>query len=237
MISSFSKVLVTKADFQNKETLTYLTSTLNYLLDAKIVPILNTNDAISHPECKDIEGAVNINDNDSLAARLATMTGSDLLLLMSDVEGVYNRPPSEQGSRLLHTFNPKKDGNISCGEKSNVGTGGMESKLNAAKFAVENNCSVIICNGKKSNAILDSVKGKKVGTFFTSETASFSVEALAMNARNGGRVMQNLSAEKRSNIIKDYARSLLDNVKAITEANNLDLDLAKKNSNITCIFY
>ncbi len=180
-----AQVLVTKADFQNEQTLNNLKSTLNYLMDAKIVPILNTNDAVAHPECNDIDGAVNINDNDSLAARLATMTQSDLLLLMSDVEGVYNAPPSQPNARFLHSFNPKSPevNSIDFGEKSNVGTGGMESKINAAKFALENNVSVIICNGKKQNAIVDSVKGKKVGTFFTNESQSVSVESLAMNGK------------------------------------------------------
>ena len=176
------KVLVTKADFQNQQTLNNLKSTLNYLLESNIVPILNTNDAIAYPECKDIDGAVNINDNDSLAARLATMTDSDLLLLMSDVEGVYNKPPSETGSRIFYNFNPQVDGKgINFGEKSNVGTGGMESKISAARFALENNCSVVICNGKKQNAIVDIVKGKKVGTFFTNEAQGISNEILAMN--------------------------------------------------------
>jgi delta-1-pyrroline-5-carboxylate synthetase len=173
--------LVTKADFQNESTLNKLRSTLNYLLDANIVPILNTNDAIAHPECQDLPGSVNINDNDSLAARLATMLDSDLLLLMSDVEGVYTRPPSEAGSRLLHTVSVKSESSVSFGDKSNVGTGGMESKISAARFAVQNHCSTIICNGKKPNAIIDCVKGKKVGTFFNNEAQAFSIESLAMN--------------------------------------------------------
>ncbi len=172
---------MTKSDFQNEDTLNKLRFTLTYLLDANVVPILNTNDSIAHPECKDVAGAVNINDNDSLAARIATMIDSDLLLLVSDVEGVYTKPPSEAGSRLLHTFNVRNNSSISFGNKSNVGTGGMESKISAARFAVENHCSTIICNGKKPNAIVDSVKGKKVGTFFNSEAQTFSIESLAMN--------------------------------------------------------
>lgn len=151
-----------------------------------MVPILNTNDAIAYPPemTKDVDGALNINDNDSLAAKLATMIDSDLLLIMSDVEGVYNCPPSEPDARLLHTFAPRNDAReISFGQKSNVGTGGMESKIKAAAFAVDNNCSVIICNGKKQNAIVDSVKGKKIGTFFTNDVdpRSVSVEQLAAN--------------------------------------------------------
>lgn len=179
-------MLVTKSDFRSEHTLKNLQTTLNYLLDAKIVPILNTNDAIEYPpeQTKDIEGSLNINDNDSLAAKLATLIDSDLLLIMSDVEGVYNRHPSEQGARLLSSFSTRNDlKQISFGEKSTVGTGGMESKINAAAFAVNNNCSVIICNGKQQNAIVDCVKGKKVGTFFTNDTSvnSANIETMAID--------------------------------------------------------
>lgn len=141
-------------------------------MDAKIVPILNTNDAISYPpeKSRDFEGALNINDNDSLAAKLATMINSDLLLIMSDVNGVYNFPPSEPGSRLLDHFCPKTDKKlVNFGQKSNVGTGGMESKLIAAEYALKNDCSVLICNGKQQNAIVDSLNGKKIGTFFSNQ--------------------------------------------------------------------
>ena len=176
--------MVTKADFQSEFTLNNLQKTLDYLLDSNTVPILNTNDAIAYPKekCEDSNGsAINVNDNDSLAAKLATLINSDLLLIMSDVDGVYNCPPSQSGSRLLHTFSPKHDAKmISFGEKSNVGTGGMESKISAADFALDKNCSVVICNGKSNNAIMDCINGKKIGTFFTKEPTS-SVESLAMN--------------------------------------------------------
>lgn len=179
--------MVTKADFRSEYTLQNLVSTLNYLLEANIVPILNTNDAISYPpeitqDVPSVDPTLNINDNDSLAAKLATLMRSDLLLIMSDVDGVYNMPPSETDSRLFSLFVPKLHGAaISFGEKSNVGTGGMESKIKAASYAVENDCSVVICNGKLPNAIVDTVRGKKIGTFFAPDLDmnSLSVESLA----------------------------------------------------------
>lgn len=180
---------MTKADFQSEHTIEHLKNTLNCLIDSKIVPILNTNDAVSLPpektNCKD--GVLNINDNDSLAAKLATMIDSDLLLLMTDVNGVYNCPPSETDSKLLDTFTPQKHMHlVSFGQKSSVGTGGMESKISSANFALDNNCSVIICNGKQQNAIVDSLNGKKVGTFFSkeSDSSAFMVEKIAQNGLN-----------------------------------------------------
>lgn len=205
-------------------------------MEAKIVPILNTNDAIGYPPelTKDVDGALNINDNDSLSAHLASMIKSDLLLLMSDVNGVYNRPPNEPGSRLLDTLCPAEDKNmLNFGQKSNVGTGGMESKITAAEYALKNDCSVIICNGKQQNAIVDCLNGKKVGTFFTNEPVPsiVSVENMAISSRNGGRILQTLAADKRSKIIRDYAQLLLANSRQIYEANTLDIELARKNSN------
>lgn len=179
--------MVTKADFRSEYTLQNLVSTLNYLLEANIVPILNTNDAISYPpeSTRDVttDPSLNINDNDSLAAKLATLMHTDLLLIMSDVDGVYNMPPTETDARLFSLFVPKiHRPAISFGEKSNVGTGGMESKIKAAAYAVENDCSVVICNGKLPNAIVDTVRGKKIGTFFAPDLdmSSLSVENLAM---------------------------------------------------------
>lgn len=209
-------------------------------MDAKIVPILNTNDAIGYPPelTKDVDGALNINDNDSLSAHLASMVKSDLLFLMSDVNGVYNCPPDQPGSRLMETFCPADDKNlINFGEKSNVGTGGMESKIIAAEYALKNDCSVIICNGKQQNAIIDCIKGKKVGTFFTNEfiPSIVNVENLAIDSRNGGRLLQNLTDDKRSKIIRDYSQLLLANSRQIYEANMMDIELAQKNSKLWLI--
>ena len=122
-----AQVLVNKLDFYNEYTRENLMSTLNALIDLNIVPILNTNDAIaSKPSLDssyDIKGLISISDNDSLAARLAVLIGSDLLLIMSDVNGLYTKPPTESDSHLIDTFNPNNKSSIEFGDKSNVGTG------------------------------------------------------------------------------------------------------------------
>ena len=166
-----AQVLVTKADFYNEFTRQNLTSTLNELLDLNIVPILNTNDAIAAPPEKnvDLKGVISIKDNDSLAARVADLVKSDLLVIMSDVEGLYNVPPTETNSRLLSSFNPRAEMSVvNFGDKkSKVGTGGMSSKVQAATWALEKNCSVVICNGQRENAITGIIQGKQIGTFFS----------------------------------------------------------------------
>lgn len=166
---------MTNADFGREYTLKSLVSALDSLFAADIVPILNSNDAISYPPeeiSRDIEGSsFKINDNDSRAAKLATRIRSDLLLIMSDVDGVYDRHPAEEGATLLSTFVPELHQKvIRFGEKSNVGNGGMESKIRAACYALENDCTVVICNGKLQNSIVDCVNGKNVGTLFSNSS-------------------------------------------------------------------
>lgn len=235
---STAQVLVTKADFYNEYTRQNLQATLNELLTMNIVPILNTNDAIVAPPEKnvDLKGVISIKDNDSLAARLAVMINSDLLLIMSDVDGLYNKPPNERDSFLLHSFNPKSNmKNVNFGsykQKSKVGTGGMSAKVQAATWALENNCSVVICNGQHENAITSIVDGKRIGTHFSNLDIKVgdiqpNNEQLAVRARDGGRILQNLPTQKRAEIIRDYAKKLLENKTQIMEANKQDLDAAR----------
>ena len=129
-----------------------------------------------------------IHDNDALAAYLATEVNADLLILISDVDGVYNKPPGSEDARLLHTFTPKqlqtnnqnKENKIEFGSKSSVGLGGMESKVSSALWALEKGTSVVICNGSQTNAISSILNGKKIGTFFTlKDNQSVNVEQLA----------------------------------------------------------
>ena len=173
----------------NKYTRENLQATLNELLALNIVPILNTNDAVApQPQINfDLQGVISIKDNDSLAARLAVLIESDLLLIMSDVDGLFNVPPTEPDSRLLHSFSPKYESSVvSFGEKSKVGTGGMQSKVQAAAWALDNKCSVVICNGQHENAIVEIINGKRIGTFFTNhEITSTTIPPIEVQAIKG----------------------------------------------------
>jgi delta-1-pyrroline-5-carboxylate synthetase len=168
-----AQVLVTKSDFYNADSRKNLQATLDELLNLNIIPILNTNDAVAPYTDTDAEvtaakDAIVINDNDSLAARLAVLISADLLLIMSDVNGLYTGPPDVEGSRLLHTFCPKQDSQIiAFGARSKGGTGGMESKVKCASWALDHNVGVVISNGKIDKGILNIVDGKNIGTFFT----------------------------------------------------------------------
>jgi len=223
------QVLVTKQDFFNDDTREQLFNTIRELMALNIIPIINTNDAVSPPPQDSVmQGTLNITDNDSLASRVAVDINADLAILMSDVDGIYDRPPKDDGAQLLHYFNPKNTDKIKFGDKSNFGTGGMESKVKSAGFALDHGCSVIICNGMKYNTIRSIMAGENIGTMFSPlEVEGTSVSVLAKNARSGSRKLNSLAPEDRAEIIRHLATSLLSNEKEIMEANEKDLTAAK----------
>lgn len=233
-----AQVLVTKPDFSNDESRKNLHSTLSELIRLNIIPILNANDAVAPPpeQDKDLSGVfrnsgqvISLKDNDSLAARLAVEMNADLLILMSDVNGLYTSPPGTDGSRLIHTYSPSTDNTSVVFEgKSRVGLGGMESKVKAATWAVQNGVSVVICNGTEEKAILNITKGKQVGTFFTTaQVTGTPVELQAMQAREGSRALQSISAQDRADIIYKLANSLIDRKDEILSANKKDVSEAE----------
>jgi len=224
------QVLVTKQDFINDDTRGQLFNTLREMLALNIIPIINTNDAVSPPPAETTApGVLNITDNDSLASRVAVDVGADLAILMSDVDGIYDRPPKEDGANLLPYYNPNRAQNIQFGAKSDYGTGGMESKVQSACYALDHGCTVIICNGMKYNTIRNIMAAQNIGTMFTPLEFSpkANVECLAKNARQGSRRMVSLLPEQRADIIRHLAGSLLTNEREILAANEKDLAAAQ----------
>ncbi|XP_026496335.2 delta-1-pyrroline-5-carboxylate synthase isoform X1 [Vanessa tameamea] len=233
-----AQVLVTKPDFYNEETRKNLFCTLSELISLNIVPIVNTNDAVSPPmyihDDTVVPGTgkkgIGIKDNDSLSALLAAEIQSDLLIMMSDVDGIYNKPPWEDGARMIHTYTSKERDQVQFGQKSKVGTGGMDSKVQAATWAMARGVSVVICNGMQDNAIKTIISGRKVGTFFTDSatTSATSVDVMAESARSGSRVLQKLTPAERASAIHTLADLLLEKKEKILEANAKDLEEATK---------
>lgn len=226
-----AQILITKPDFYNSETRRNLISTINELIALNIMPIINTNDAVSPPPDveEEIGKKIDIRDNDSLAARLAAEIETDLMILMTNVNGIYNKPPSEDGARLIDNFTPSMMADLEFGEKSNVGTGGMDSKVKAANWAIDRGTSVVICNGMKESAIRDVLYGRKVGTFFSkSHDNELEVEVLAKNARKGSRILQSLTPKERCSVIETLAGLLKTRQAKIIEENSKDLEEAHK---------
>ncbi|KAK7070734.1 hypothetical protein SK128_004088 [Halocaridina rubra] len=226
-----AQILITKPDFYNAETRQNLNSTINELIALNILPIINTNDAVTPPPQVDeeISKKLDIRDNDSLAARLAVEIESDLIILMTDVDGIYNRPPKDEGARLIDNFVPDMISSLKFGEKSSVGTGGMDSKVKAASWALDRGTSVVICNGVSHGAIKGIIQGRKIGTFFTNSNESgLEVEVLAKNARQGSRILQSLEPEDRASAIKTLAELLETRQPDILVSNQQDIEEAER---------
>ncbi|XP_026206537.1 delta-1-pyrroline-5-carboxylate synthase isoform X2 [Anabas testudineus] len=234
-----AQVLVTNLDFHDDQKRQNLNSTLQELLRMNIVPIINTNDAVVPPPEPniDLQGVISIKDNDSLAARLAVEMKADLLIALSDVEGLYNSPPGTDDAKLIDIFYPGDQQSITYGTKSRVGIGGMEAKVKAALWALHGGTSVVIANGTHpkvtGHVITDIVDGKKVGTFFSEiKPAGPTVEQQTEMARNSGRTLASLHPDQRSEIICHLAELLTERKDEILVANKMDMDLAISAGNL-----
>lgn len=231
---NIAQVLVTRPDFYNPESRHWLRQTLLELISLNIIPIINTNDAVSSTltapnEDQAHSDEVGLTDNDSLAAHLAVQADADLLLMMSDVEGIFTQPPNQDGAKLLHTYNPAFNGTIKFGSKSKAGLGGMESKIKAASWALERGVSVVIGSGFEEMAITRIVQGKRVGTFFTEHRSKVvSLESMAANARKASRSLESLTAAQRSEAVLAMANVLESRASVILEANQRDLTAARE---------
>uniref|UniRef100_A0A671YE08 Delta-1-pyrroline-5-carboxylate synthase n=1 Tax=Sparus aurata TaxID=8175 RepID=A0A671YE08_SPAAU len=228
-----AQVLVTNLDFHDDEKRQNLNSTLQELLRMNIVPIINTNDAVVPPPepNSDLQGVISIKDNDSLAARLAVEMKADLLIALSDVEGLYDSPPGTDDAKFIDIFYPGDQQSITYGTKSRVGIGGMEAKVKAALWALQGGTSVVIANGTHpkvtGHVITDIVEGKKVGTFFSEiKPAGPTVEQQTEMARNTGRTLASLHPDQRSEIICHLAELLTERKEEILAASKMDMDQA-----------
>ena len=149
---SAAQVLLTEGDFRNEDHLSNLHYSIERLLALGIVPIVNENDAISANRGY-TEGDL-FSDNDSLAALCARSFACDLCILLTDVDGVFDRPPNEDGAKLLSFYS--QDQSVGIGEKSKHGRGGMASKISAAQSAVQPGSKTracIVVSGTDLNAI------------------------------------------------------------------------------------
>jgi len=237
-----AQVLISRRDLdiEHKEA---LRSTIDNLLALSIVPIINTNDAAAPvPVSEDPQDVIEISDNDSLAARVAVQTNTDLLVLMSNVDGLLTAPPGAKNSKLIQTYCPSvQNEKIEFGAKSNVGLGGMDSKVEASVWSLNKGTSVVICNGcdtQSSSLLLDIVDGKKVGTFFTNDDSE-SVPIISdedhqgRKARVGSRKLQQLSGDERKEILYEMADLLIQRQDEIVNANMMDVAAAKKGGDIS----
>ena len=168
-----AQVLLTENDFTDRKRYLNLRSALNTLLELGVIPIINENDVVSTSELKpyeeDGERKINFGDNDKLSALVMSKLDADLLIILSDVDGLYDcNPKTNCDAKIIHTVdNLTSNINLMCDDcHSENSRGGMKTKLEAAKIAVNSGGKAIIANGKQLNIIKDLFSSKQVGTIF-----------------------------------------------------------------------
>ncbi|MCL2172904.1 MAG: glutamate 5-kinase [Candidatus Bathyarchaeota archaeon] len=163
-----AQILLTAEDLSNREAYVHICDVLTLLLKNGVVPIINENDVTSVAELRLNEGyKVNFSDNDILSVLVAGAIGADFVIILSDVEGLYTKDPSEPDAELIRTVDSiTEELKNSLRGKSKRGRGGIQSKIKAAEIATNCGIPVVISNSRKENVIIDVISGKEVGTFF-----------------------------------------------------------------------
>ncbi len=157
-----AQILLTGDDIEHKDRKQNFTNTMRRLLELSAIPIINENDTISTNE-------IEIGDNDTLGAIVAVESEADLLIILSDIDGLYTADPRENSNaELLHnieSITPEIEKMVG-GAGSGLGTGGMITKLKAAKIVNDHGIDMVIANGKNPMLLYDIIEGKDVGTRF-----------------------------------------------------------------------
>lgn len=159
------QLLLTKDDFENEHRSLNIRNTLFTLVDEGVVPIINENDSVSFDEIK-------IGDNDNLSALTAILWSADLLILFSDIDGIYSdNPKTNKDAKLIETVKsiPDLRKSITIGDTNSFGTGGIETKIQAAEKTTVYGIPMLLANGSKENVLVNLENGNSNATLFLAE--------------------------------------------------------------------
>lgn len=180
------QVLLTRHDTGHRESYLHARDTFERLLAMGVVPVVNENDTVAVDE-------IRIGDNDTLAALVATMVSADLVVLLSDIEGLYDADPRiADEAQLLDRVDELTDDLMAAagGAGSHVGSGGMATKVEAAKVLMRAGIPMVICDGRREDAVRAAAEGEPVGTFFAGGEGSIGARKLwiALGRKAAGEV-------------------------------------------------
>ncbi len=157
-----AQLLITAADIDDAVRKENFHNTIERLLALSALPIINENDTVATDE-------IAIGDNDTLSAVVSASIHAELLVILTDIEGLYDKNPKEDPSAVLIEEVDEITDEIRAlarPSESTLGTGGMITKLSAAEIACSAGCNMIIASGKNPEILYDIAEGKRVGTFF-----------------------------------------------------------------------
>jgi glutamate 5-kinase len=157
-----AQLLLTQEDFRSRPRYLNARNTLFTLLHLGVLPIINENDTVAVEE-------IRFGDNDTLSVLVATMVGSDLLVILTDLEGLYTADPRKDAEARLISHVPHRSGEVSfwaAGPGTEFGTGGMQTKVEAARRAAASGIPAVIANGLVEGNLTRILGGEQVGTLF-----------------------------------------------------------------------
>ena len=153
-----AQVLLTRDDFEDRKRYASVKNTVHTILEYGAVPIINENDTVSADEIK-------IGDNDTLAGLVTDMLGAGLLIILSDVDGLYRHMGRKEVIDTVGEINPEIE-KLACGTDKETCVGGMSTKIKAAKVVTDAGIPMVIANGKAEEILLKIVNKERVGTIF-----------------------------------------------------------------------
>lgn len=157
-----AQVLIIADDLRNSKRAVHFGNTMERLLELGAIPVINENDTVATDE-------LTVSDNDTLSAIVAVTVKADLLILLSDIDGLYSADPHiDPTARLIPVVEEITDDidGVAGGSISGLGTGGMATKVRAAKMCMESGTDMVIANGANPHILYDIVDGKRAGTKF-----------------------------------------------------------------------
>ena len=199
-----AQILLDHDDVSNRQRYLNARGALKRLMDLGVVPIVNENDTVATDE-------IRFGDNDSLAALVANLIDADLLVILTDKDGLYEADPDLNPSAKLVSRASADDKNLdhlASNSKSIVGSGGMVTKIKAARIASSSGCSTLITTGRKQNILLDIKKGHVLGTLLTAGQKPIAAKKqwLMGQLKAKGKLVLDSGAEA---VILKHGRSLL----------------------------
>src|SRR3990170_713370 len=195
-----AQILLPAKALSNRPSYLHTCNVLEMLLKLGVVPIINENDVTSVDELKPVtEGyRVNFSDNDILSVLVASALQADLVIILSDVDGLYTKDPQDPTAELIKTIDCVTcELKESVNGKSRLGSGGIQSKVKAAEIATTCGIPVVIANSRRENVVADILAGKQVGTYFKPQTRMPAVKRwIAYGASVKGQIHVNEGAKK-----------------------------------------
>jgi glutamate 5-kinase len=188
------QVLLTYGAFSDRIRYLNLKNAMDEMLKLGVVPIVNENDVIATDEIEEIFG-----DNDKLSALIASKIDADLVLILTDVDGLYDRNPEvDPDAQLIRTVDEiTKDIERAAGKNLNErAVGGMRTKISAAKVAMQSGINLVIANGRTKNVIIKVVGGEEIGTLFTAQVKYNNRQRWILFAAPKGKINVDAGADK-----------------------------------------